>query len=70
MIVCLCEAMSERRLRQAVRDGACSRYELSQTTGAGRSCGSCRCNLKRIVSTELSRMDAESDVDALPMVAK
>ena len=70
MIVCLCEALSERNLRRAVRDGACSRFELSQATGAGRHCGNCRCDLKQIVQSELAEMDADAEADALPMVAK
>ena len=70
MIVCLCEAMSERSLRQAVRDGACSRYELSEATGAGRSCGNCRCDLKHIVKSELQQMDVDVESDAHPLVAK
>jgi bacterioferritin-associated ferredoxin len=53
VIVCLCEGLSDRDLRQVVRDGCSSRYELSMQTGAGRNCGSCRCDLKQIVREEL-----------------
>jgi bacterioferritin-associated ferredoxin len=70
MIVCLCEAMSERNVRQAVREGACSRFELSRSTGAGTHCGSCRCDLKHIVRDELQQMELESEGSGLPMAAK
>ncbi len=70
MIVCLCEALSERNLRTAVRQGACSRFELSRATGAGTHCGSCRCDLKQIVDEELEHVACDADSDALPMAAK
>ena len=58
MIICQCEGLSDTDLRQAVREGATSRFELSNRTGAGRCCGSCRCDLKEIVSDELATADA------------
>ena len=70
MIVCLCEAMSEGQLRRAVREGACSRFELSRATGAGTHCGSCRCDLKQLVNDELQQMSAEAEGEGLPMAAK
>ncbi len=60
MIVCLCEGLSDRDLREVVRDGATSRYELSLRTGAGRCCGSCRCDLRQIVHEELEAVEQEA----------
>lgn len=68
MIICLCEGLSDRDLRKVVRDGATSRWELSVRTGAGRCCGSCRCDLKQIVREETEA--ALADDDALPLAAK
>jgi bacterioferritin-associated ferredoxin len=62
--------MSERNLRAAVREGACSRFELSRATGAGTHCGNCRCDLKHIVHDELQQMETDADADSLPMAAK
>ena len=60
MIVCLCEGLSEKALRAQVRQGACSRFELSRATGAGTHCGACKCDLKEIVRSELGALDNEA----------
>lgn len=67
MIVCLCEGLSEKALRSRIRDGAHSVAALARRTGAGRSCGSCACDLKRLVSEE--RGGARC-TDNPPMAAK
>jgi len=66
VIICLCEGLSESDLREAVRDGAASRYELSMRTGAGRCCGSCRCDLKSIVAEE--RVEPDTAMAQPPVV--
>jgi len=64
MIVCLCEGLSERALLERVRSGATTVRALAHATGAGTRCGSCICDLKRIVRRE--RREAE----ALPLATK
>ena len=41
MIVCVCNAVSERHIRSAVKDGAASVRDLSRRTGLGTCCGKC-----------------------------
>ena len=50
MILCVCEGVNDTRLRQEVRDGASTVRELCRRTGAGGQCGSCVCDLRRIVA--------------------
>ena len=52
MIVCLCEGLNDRKLREAIREGACDVRKLARTTRAGTHCGSCACDLKRLVAEE------------------
>jgi bacterioferritin-associated ferredoxin len=59
VILCLCEGVSDRVLRSAVRDGACSVAALARRTRAGTGCGSCACDLKRLVTEEAGRADRE-----------
>ena len=42
MFVCLCSAVSERQVEQAISKGADTLEALAGTTGAGACCGSCR----------------------------
>jgi bacterioferritin-associated ferredoxin len=41
MIVCHCHLVTERRIRQMVREGCSSLTELGRACGAGTSCGGC-----------------------------
>ena len=42
MYVCVCHAVTERRLRLAIRAGADSVEKLANTVGVTTSCGACR----------------------------
>lgn len=41
MYICLCKAVSDRRIRKAVGEGASSLRELSRDLGLGTVCGKC-----------------------------
>jgi bacterioferritin-associated ferredoxin len=41
MYVCLCHGISEKRLQQAIADGACSFEQLQDRTGVATCCGAC-----------------------------
>jgi len=41
MYICICNAVNESAIRQAVDDGAKSFRDLSERTGCGTQCGSC-----------------------------
>ena len=41
MYVCICNAVTERTIRQAAREGVRTLSELSRRTGCSDCCGSC-----------------------------
>ncbi|MDA8095877.1 MAG: (2Fe-2S)-binding protein [Betaproteobacteria bacterium] len=41
MYVCLCKAVTDRQIRQAVGQGACTMRALRQTLGVCTGCGRC-----------------------------
>lgn len=41
MIICVCNAVSEKQIREAIRGGASSIGDLRAATGCGTNCGSC-----------------------------
>jgi len=41
MYVCICNAVTERAIREAAREGVRSLAELSRRTGCADCCGSC-----------------------------
>jgi bacterioferritin-associated ferredoxin len=42
MIVCHCEVVNDRRVRDAIDCGACTVDDVGDQCGAGTRCGSCR----------------------------
>ena len=41
MYICLCKAVTDRKIRQAVKEGACSVRDLQMSFGLGTCCGKC-----------------------------
>jgi len=50
VIVCQCAAVSDRSLTEAVASGARNLAEVCRITNAGRDCGSCVFNLRRMIT--------------------
>lgn len=42
MILCVCHAVSDRVVKKAIEEGACSMSAVRLATRAGSDCGSCR----------------------------
>ena len=41
MYICLCNAITERQVRECARSGACSVDDLTSKLGVGSGCGRC-----------------------------
>ena len=50
MIICQCAVVSDRSVTEAVATGAQSLAQVCRSTGAGRDCGACVFNVKRIIT--------------------
>lgn len=59
MIVCHCQAVNDRTIREAVRRGAGSPRAVAKACGAGAGCGGCRSAVERIIECE-EKQDGES----------
>ncbi|MFO1417214.1 MAG: (2Fe-2S)-binding protein [Methylotetracoccus sp.] len=49
MYVCICKAVTDGHIREAVRQGCCTSGDLARCFGAGRDCGKCRGELKSLL---------------------
>jgi bacterioferritin-associated ferredoxin len=49
VIICLCEALSDRDIRQVIDKGHRTVRGVAEACGAGASCGSCTCDIRRMV---------------------
>jgi len=41
MIVCHCQAVTDREIRKCVAEGACTARQVARACGAGGRCGGC-----------------------------
>lgn len=53
MLVCHCRGVSDRQIKRAVKNGACSLRDVARATGAGMRCGGCRENVAQVVQDAL-----------------
>jgi len=51
VILCICQAVSDREVDAAIRDGARSLADVARACGAGRQCGCCRPAIERRVDS-------------------
>ena len=58
MIICHCKSVTDRAIRQAVRDGARSAKQVFEACSAGRTCGGCAPAICEIIETESSQDSA------------
>lgn len=49
MIVCVCNNVSDRKIRQAVEDGLTSMSQLREELEVGTCCGKCHSCAKRVL---------------------
>ena len=53
MYVCICKAVTDKQIKQAVADGANSLRAVRQQTGAMSQCGKCACLAKQVLDESL-----------------
>ena len=53
MLVCHCRGVSDRQIKRAVQNGACSLRAVARETGAGMRCGGCRTTVAEVVHEAL-----------------
>lgn len=41
MYICICKAVTERQIREAIQSGACTRKDIGTCLQAGTACGKC-----------------------------
>ena len=65
MIVCVCNNISDREIRQAVDLGLSSIDELRSDLGVATCCGQCATYAEQVLNTHLERTGAETQVTEL-----
>lgn len=55
MYICVCKAVTDSRIRTAVKGGACSLRELTRDLGVGTGCGKCVPTAQQVLAEELMK---------------
>lgn len=50
MIVCHCEAVTDREIRRSMAEGAGTLHQVTRACGAGRGCGGCHPTVKALLA--------------------
>jgi bacterioferritin-associated ferredoxin len=58
MIVCICRAVSDKTIHNAIENGAESIQEIGATCRAGTSCGACVPNMQRMIEEKKRRISS------------
>ena len=58
MYVCVCNAVTDSRIREAVAEGVTTFQELSAQTGCSTQCGRCRQHARSVMDTALASAGA------------
>jgi bacterioferritin-associated ferredoxin len=56
VLICHCNAVSDREVRAAVLDGACDVEEVTSACGAGGDCGSCHASIESLLEARPTRV--------------
>jgi len=59
MILCICQAVTDREVDAAIRAGAHSLAEVSKACGAGGNCGSCQHTIRERIKGACGRNCAD-----------
>lgn len=65
MVVCLCQGVSEKRVRAAIQAGARTRKQVTAACGAGDGCGGCHRTIKAMI-VEFQRREAAAAQASTP----
>lgn len=57
MYVCVCKAITDNQVVQAIDQGANTRRQVMQCTGAGGVCGKCAQSLKSLLEERVARQN-------------
>ncbi len=62
MIVCLCQAVTEKKVRAAIDSGASTRREVTRACRAGAGCGGCHSTIRDLIRDQQMQSACDSCV--------
>ncbi|MCB5225967.1 bacterioferritin-associated ferredoxin [Alishewanella sp. 16-MA] len=62
MFICVCKAVSDKAIKQAIAEGADSMRSLKNQLGVGSQCGKCLCQASQLLHNELVKQQVSDKV--------
>ncbi len=56
MYICICKAVTDGQIREAINQGACTRKQLIECLSVGRDCGKCNAEVRELLNNHASRV--------------
>ena len=60
MFVCVCHAVTDSQVREAIEGGASTREEVTRACGAGGDCGACHGQIEEMIEDHREQLVAAS----------
>jgi bacterioferritin-associated ferredoxin len=54
MYICICKAVTDGQIREAISQGACTRKDLIRCLSVGRDCGKCNAEVRELLNIHAS----------------
>ena len=66
MYICICKAVTDSAIREAVCKGACRMRDLKEELGVSTQCGKCACHAKAVLEEALSKQNIMQHIPLEP----
>lgn len=65
MYICLCKAVTDHQIKDAIQNGHCTRKQLIECFGVGRDCGKCHQDVAALLhySRETTSLVSQSEAN-------
>jgi len=71
MFVCLCKAVTDHQIRDAVDTGVCSFEDMQSHLSVSTVCGGCACEVKKVIQQKLkAELSSRVSVSPTTLVAR
>ncbi|CAG0963189.1 Bacterioferritin-associated ferredoxin [Anaerolineae bacterium] len=67
MYICICKAVTDGQIRQAIHEGACTRKQLIECLNVGRDCGKCNPEVRELLNIHAPRVQAPACGHSKPL---
>ncbi|MDO9104431.1 MAG: (2Fe-2S)-binding protein [Methylovulum sp.] len=68
MYVCVCKAVTDTQIKNAIGEGVCTRKQLFQCFGVGGDCGKCNKQLRELLGDNLPKQPIMQSASNQPVL--